>query len=143
MGIPEWIAETREVQLPGGSHFTVRGLGVGDIASLLRLHLEDMEEVRSLVMERMGAEISEKSIADLGLQVITRLPLVAATVIALAADDLEATERVTRFPLHIQFAALKHVAELTFQDVAGLKLMLTTATMTVSAALPLVAPSST
>lgn len=144
MAIADYVVVRKEISLPNGGSFSVRGLGVTECGSLVRLHLDEMEEVRAIVQAGFSttAGISDRAAASVGLELVQRVPVVVSTVIALAADELESASMVMTLPLYTQFAALKAVAELTFQDVAGLKLMLTTVLNAVRVALPRAEPSS-
>jgi len=136
MPIAEYTPAREEIFYPGGS-FAVRGLGVADIESLVRLHLTDMETIHAIVTQRVSPDgVTSADLTSIAVELIQRLPVLAATAIALAADELEHTPKVLQMPLHVQFVALKAIAELTFKDIAGLKLMIATTVTAVRAAQP-------
>lgn len=140
MPLSEYNPARTEVFFPGGS-FMVRGLAVSDLTVLTRLHLSDIESVREVILEKGANGLTPEVAMEMAIEVIQRAPLAAATAIALAADELDQAPKCLTMPLHIQFAALKAIGELTFEDVAGLKLMIATAVNAVRAALPRAEPS--
>lgn len=143
MALADYEPARVRIELPGGNHFNVRGLSVADIGSILRLHLEDMEVVREIVLDQVRGELTTGSAINVGFDFIQKCPSLAATVIAVAADELEHAPKVLALPVYVQFAALKTIAVLSFEDIAGLKRMVAMAVNAVREALPLAEPSLT
>ncbi len=124
MALADYQPARYEVFFPGGSFF-VRGLGVSDIGTLCRLHLADMEATIAIVQANPGLMYDPVVAQQFGFDLIQKIPGLAATIIAAAADEIEFAENARKLPLTAQFAALSAVAEMTFQDMAGLNFIWT------------------
>lgn len=140
MSLADFKPARAEIFFPGGS-FQVRGLGVSDIGTLCRLHLDQMETIAEAARANAGLMQDPVLLQQFGFDIVGKVPAVVATIIAISADELELAEAALKLPLVTQFAALRAIAELTFQDMAGLDFILTTGKTLLGLALPPVDPA--
>lgn len=118
MPLAGYQPEYRVIQIGTTNSFQVRGLGLNDVAVLVREHFPDLESLFELFgnLEQMDAQ----KMQPLVLSVVSNAPGFAANVIALAAGEGSA-EDAERLPFPIQVQALLDIGELTFNDVGGIK----------------------
>lgn len=118
MPLAGYQPEHRVIQIGTTNSFQVRGLGLNDVAVLVREHFPDLESLFELFgnLEQMDAQ----KMQPLVLSVVSNAPGFAANVIALAAGEGSA-EDAERLPFPIQVQALLDIGELTFNDVGGIK----------------------
>jgi hypothetical protein len=119
MPISDFKPGKETVPFLGGS-FDVRGLTVADLTSLAKIHMPEMELLTRAVAGRAG-ELTPDTARALGLELLQESPLLAANVIAHAADELDELQTVMKMPVYVQLAALEAIGRLTFRDVAGVK----------------------
>lgn len=112
MPIADFTPQSAEVPFQGGS-FTVRGLNMTDISVLMKLHLEDLV----LLTQRYQGMPEVQGLGPV-LELISGFPGLAANILALAADEDDATP-FGRLPFGLQALALQKVGDLTFEDFGG------------------------
>lgn len=118
MPLAGYQPEYRVIQIGTTNSFQVRGLGLNDVAVLVREHFPDLEALSDLFgnLDEMDAQ----KMQPLVLSLVSNAPGFVANVIALAAGEGSA-EDAERLPFPIQVQALLDIGELTFNDVGGIK----------------------
>lgn len=112
-----------EVPLPGlDETITVRGLSVNDLERIFQDHGEGLTELFRDWVASKGLTMPEP--AELINMLRQEVPDVLAAMIALANDDPDAAETVSRLPGVVQVSAAIEVLKLTFHSVAELKKIL-------------------
>lgn len=112
MALSDFVLPTKEVQLPGGGNFAVRGVSLQDIAVLLAQHGPTMEAF----YQRFSTD--QQSAMEVGMGLVKEAPALVAQIIAIAADEPDMASTVLRFSITVQQEALEAIAKLTF-DAAG------------------------
>lgn len=120
MALSDFKPETRTVSGRGYS-FDVRGLGMNDIASMMRTHMDDLENVFKLYEQHSGDEITTVALGRFALALVKDAPGLTAHAIALASDEPQAVENAARLPFMAQVSALKEIGQLTFVEIGGVK----------------------
>lgn len=118
MPLAGYQPEYRIIQIGTTNSFQVRGLGLNDVAVLVREHFPDLEALSDLFgnLDEMDAQ----KMQPLVLSLVSNAPGFAANVIALAAGEGDASD-AEKLPFPIQVQALLDIGELTFNDVGGIK----------------------
>jgi hypothetical protein len=120
MSLADYKPATEVVNLPGGVSFTVRGLSLDDVGSLMKNHLEDLDKLLRLFKERGTNELIADG-ASAAIRLVQGAPVFAAQMIAIASDEPGAVEQAGKLTVPVQIDAIKKVLKLTFQDAGGLK----------------------
>lgn len=130
MGLMSWAAPRKEVELPGGDSFFVRGLCLEDITKLWGIYGEELFDIFN-GMETFASNKDEKeALLQAGLvawisRLVTEFPDVVSTVIAVVSDvdaDLDAVvAQVKLLPVATQVDALNAVYQLSVTEVGGSK----------------------
>ena len=116
MALKDFVLPTEEVQLPDGSTFAVRGLSLEDITTLISKHGPVLEQ-----FFRRYADNQDANPMEVGMGLIEQAPALVAQIIAIAADEPDAADRVRKFPLTVQQDALEKLGKLTFDASGGPK----------------------
>jgi hypothetical protein len=134
----------RKVISAYGQSFSVRGVGLDIISKLLTGG--SRTEIDAVVADFSRAVKSDEAGDDAGVEsslmnFATKLPALAARLIAMCADEPDAVEVVEKLPLAVQTEALLAIFWLTFDGeeslknfVSGLKKLLSSMTKAVEAA---------
>lgn len=134
MGLKHITFATSVVEFPGGD-ITVRGLNLDDIIILIQLHRGPLDVLFNSIVDKAkkakGEPGSEFEVEELGLQLlplISQAPVVAAQIIACAADEPgpDGLKIAKKLPLPVQVDALEKILALTFQTIGGPKKLLET-----------------
>lgn len=108
----------------------VRGLSFIDISTLVNRHRADMEKLFTIYKEFTSKEgaslVGDALIMRYGFELINEAPGILAHVIALAADEPDRVQQVSKLPATSQIDALVAIARLTIEDFGGLKKMVAT-----------------
>lgn len=120
MGLKDLLLPEKEIKVPGGGSFTIRGLNIRDITFLVRQHSGEIET--------LFAKFSNDAdnIGEVGMSLLETAPDIAAEVIALAAGERDAVDVVKNLPFPVQVEALEGVAFLTFDAEGGPKKVIET-----------------
>lgn len=105
----------------GDFSFRVRGLGFEDVASLVNLHLSDVEAGYALFERARTSIVSDAGYEALAMTLVRGAPGLVAEVISYAADDSDNAAHYSTVPFSVTVLALEKVLRLTLQDVGGLK----------------------
>lgn len=117
MGLRDMKLPSSTVEVPGCGSFAVRGLSVTEIEGLMNEHGAEMRAAfDALTTRKDNAEIAS-TVSTL----VTKMPRLAAHVIAVAADDPEGVEFASRLPILAQLKAIDVIGGLTFGVEGGLK----------------------
>lgn len=118
MALAGYQPETRVIRIDSKASFEVRGLGLNDVAVLIRTHFPDIDALFDLFS---GVEdMTVEQLKPLALTLTTNAPGFVANVIALAAGEGDASD-AERLPASVQLQALFDIGELTFTEVGGVK----------------------
>lgn len=112
--------EYAEVDLPNGKSFSVRGISLLDASTLINAHGDEVQAFFMKYATDRGA-IKDQGVADVGLALLNTAPVLAAEVIAIAADAPDQATKVQKFPLGVQMEALEKIAKLSFDSEGGPK----------------------
>lgn len=129
MALSNYTIPRTAVELGDGNSMSVRGLNLEDVSFLVQIHQGDVD---NLVAAFRGATKGAKTAEAIAGEVqangdkmvfalIQQFPLLAANIIATAADEPEAWDTATKLPVPKQVEALIAVAKHTFEDVDGFK----------------------
>lgn len=111
-----------------GGEIDVRGLSYPDLAQLVETHRDSATELYERFTGIRKDAITAEEAGSIALEVVTKMPAVAAHIVALAADVPEDFEIVLRLPLDVLASALETTALLSFAMEGGLKNFLETVT---------------
>lgn len=106
----------RVIQLSGDNSFEVRGLSLNDVAVLLREHFPDLDVLVEMFQD--FENVTRDQLNPLILAMVSQAPGFVANVIALAADEGDASD-AEKLPGPVQVKALLDIGELTFTEVGG------------------------
>jgi len=121
MSLAEFQPETLTVKTKKTS-FEVRGLSIMDCASLLRVHMDDLEHLFDMYeQEANGISFGNLAMAKYATRLIADAPGLVAHMIALASDEPDQLNNAARLPMIAQIDALKKIGTLTFEEVGGVK----------------------
>ncbi len=120
MPLSDYVIPTRKIILPGDGSFFVRGMSLEDISFITSRHLHQLVELFEKIKQEVpeGKDKKPEDINQIIRTAITTAPEAVATIIALAADEPEQTEMVSRLPVSIQTEAIMAVVEMTFESEA-------------------------
>lgn len=129
MGLKSYTTPRTTIQLDPSNSIAVRGLNLEDISFLVQVHKGDVDAVVEAFKGRVGTDATPdgvtKAVQEQGeamlLNLLQQFPLLAANVIAVAADEVDAWENAGALPLPKQVEAIFAIAKLTFEDVDGFK----------------------
>lgn len=108
--------------------FSVRALGLTDIASLIEVHLHDLDQLFSRIA--VGGDVFAPDVGDSIIYTLVEdAPIIVAQIIALAADEPAAIEAAGKLPAPVQLDTLIKVFNLTFTDYGGPKKFIETVMM--------------
>lgn len=124
MGLADYQPEVRVITLKGGS-FTVKGLSLVEVTALIRTHLPDVEALLDLATNVLDGktDLSEDDIGLLSVTLAEQAPGLVANLIALSSgeSDEAAVQNAYKLPFPVQVKVLMDIAELTFNEVGGIK----------------------
>ncbi len=113
--------QTKKIEFSGGD-MTVRGLNFPDLTVLVQTHREAAQELYDRFTGlRKDDAITTDDIGSIAMDLVSTVPAVVAHVIAIAADEPESFDLVTRLPFDVQATALEEIASLTFAMEGGAK----------------------
>lgn len=102
----------------GNNSIQVRGISVNDITILIQTFgFKTLDDAVKEFTEKNSDENSEFDLMDL----LTKFPLAAAHLIALAADSSDQAGLVARMPAPAQIQCLEAIYKLTIQETGGLE----------------------
>lgn len=119
MALATYVPVSHEHTLRDGSVISVTGLSLNHIARLINHHFEDIEALFDLFQNLDRTHNGDLGSIVAGL--ISDAPGFVANVIALAANEPEAAPQAEKLPFPLQLTLLTQIAELTFEDVGGVK----------------------
>lgn len=125
MALADYQPESRVISFNGGS-FTVKGLSLNDVTTLIRYHLPDLEAIFALGSDVMGGktELTEDDLTRLAVAFAEQAPGFVANLIALAAGESNnpaAIDAAYKLSAPLQVQTLVAIADLTFAEVGGVK----------------------
>jgi hypothetical protein len=105
----------------GTEGFSVRGLNLNDAALLMAAHAQPLMNLYADFEKIVGdAERDHTALARIVMKLILELPVVAADIVAVAADEPDARDNVKALPFPVQVQALTEIMRLTFEAGGGL-----------------------
>lgn len=124
MGLADYKPLTRDFVLKGGS-FSVEGLSLEMLSSLVRTHLSDLERLFELTgsVLKGKTEIDESNLEEVALVLAKELPALVSSVIAHASGDTSeaAVAAAAKLPFPVQVDVITAIGSLTFEEVGGIK----------------------
>lgn len=124
MSLSDFQVPTESVKIPGGASFSVRGLSLDDISSLVQRYRPALQSIYE-EFEQQG-DFTLESTASLVEGMIASFPGFVAYAIALASDEPEQAELARKLPMSVQVEAVEHIGRLTFVAEGGPKKVLAT-----------------
>ncbi len=113
--------QKKTIKFTGGD-ITVRGLAFTDIAQLVETNRDAATELyERFTGIRAQDAITATEAGSIAQEVVTKMPAIAANVVALAADVPTQFETVALLPIDVLVAALEATALLTFAMEGGAK----------------------
>lgn len=106
------------IKIDETNSFEVRGLGLNDVAVLIREHFPDLEALVALFGN--VEELEFDRLMPLLQSLISNAPGFVANVIALAAGEGDASD-AEKLPTSVQLEALFEIGNLTFTEVGSVK----------------------
>lgn len=117
-----------EVAVAADSSFAVRGLSTSDIEHLVRQHGGELRKLFDEFVNGGGKSTELTELTPILKQLITRVPTLVVSVIALAADaDDEDRAMIPKLSISTQITALTAIAGLTLSVEGDLKKAMETA----------------
>lgn len=110
MSLKDLRLPSAEIEVPGGGKFTVRGLSTNELEDLYRKNKDAVVEIFD---NYMGSD-EEPNWGLVISDAMKLAPELISQVIAIAADEPEETETVSKFPPGLQLKALERIGALTF-----------------------------
>jgi len=120
MPISDYKPLTAEVTFKGGS-LSVRGLVLEDVATLLRLHLTDLDKIIEMFESGPPTDLEYMEYAKYAVKIAREAPGLVANTIALACDDGDNVDDYRKLSMPIMITAIKAIAGLTFEEAGGPK----------------------
>lgn len=115
-----YVAPTISIPLGGENQpLPVRGLGLQEIAILIREHMPDLEGIVEMVMAT--EDWRDLNLGPLAGSLVSQAPGLAANIIALSAGEPDFAADVMTMPIGVQAKLLNAISQLTFEDVGGIK----------------------
>lgn len=135
MALADFIAERRDVIVNGKVLFSVEGLSLDTLASLVHTHMPDLEYVFDIIVHGEKAnETFQQQITRVAVGLAKQSPGLIANIIALCSGemtrdgseagrqaDAKLIELARRLPFPAQVAALEHIGAMTFEEAGGVK----------------------
>lgn len=122
MNFADYAIPTETVETPNGS-WAVRGLGLEDIAFLVRQHGPILRELYSQMAE---GKFDVEDVSGVIDRVLTQAPQLAALIIAAGGDAPEHAAKAAKLSISVQTDALEKIFRLTFNQEGGAKKVLET-----------------
>jgi len=120
MGLSDYTPARQQVEV-GRATLDFRGLGLDDFRVLIEAHFPDLEGLAELYTEATGNRFSMSAMQDLAMTLVSRAPVVAAHIIALAADEPAMIDKARSITAAGQLMCLMAILNLTCADVGGPK----------------------
>lgn len=117
-GLTRGVIKTREIALPDGGSFTVRGLSLPDIMQIYSRHTGELGAwFEKLTLADDGAAVQQQS-ASIAQSLTTTAPILASEVIAFGSGsgDDETIAIASELPISAQIEALQAIGDLTFSE---------------------------
>jgi hypothetical protein len=114
MSLRNYQAPRRDVPLPDGSTFSVRGLTFLDLSKLVMSHRDEFVAAGKIITA------NKDDMGTLALVLAQTLPGLIASAVAAAADEPDLTGVIESLPLPVQLDAILAVGELTVLDANSL-----------------------
>jgi hypothetical protein len=96
---------------------TVRGLTFPDIVFLAKNHSADLWAVLNQI--KIDGSASNEQIKELAFDLLPKLPVLAAAIIACGCDESDKTDFAMRLPAGVQIEALAAIGVMTFAVEGG------------------------
>lgn len=118
MSLASYEPERKKIEFKGGS-FTVRGLSTEDIAILLQEHFQDFDAIMDSWGNHKQNVFTKDALQDFAINLVKDVPILAAKIIALAAEEPDQVEKVRKLSFPIMLEALLTSFQLCFEEVGG------------------------
>lgn len=125
--LSEVIVKTERVVVDGegddANWIEVRGVSLADILLMLKIYTEDMEALFAEFLESRtpGSTIGMNTFTNLAGTALERFPHLIYKIIAVASDEPDSTDAVSKLRVPVQFFALTKILELSITSEIELK----------------------
>jgi hypothetical protein len=117
MALADYQPEREQIFHKQSLLVSVRGLCLEDLSVLVRGNLAELQQLYAAIKQPDQYQIDDLLI----MKLINQAPLMAAKIIALAADEPAGEEAASRLTVPLQVNILSAIARLTFEDIGGPK----------------------
>lgn len=118
MALFDYEIPKRDVQLPGGNSFAVRGFSLEDITMLIDEQGPVIQQFFDRYSSNGQFRADASPVAAL-MDLTKQAPGLTASIISRAADEPGTEAKIRKLPVGVQIDALQKVAELTFEASGG------------------------
>lgn len=118
MSFANYKPATEAVKFAGGQA-AVRGLNTEDISDLIRIHLDDMENLFSLFQDASANVAANQQSKAIVIKLIKDAPHLAAQIVAMAAGEPDSYDAIRSLPFPTMVDAIEKIGRLTFEEVGG------------------------
>lgn len=108
MSFKDLVIDTRKIPVGQGKTVELRPLNTTDVICLIN----EFEEITALLFEGVDFKNMDMTAKEL----IARAPAIAYLAIAMAADEPESAEMVSKLPLPVQIDLLRNLYDMTFPE---------------------------
>ena len=116
MSLADIQQESHTVKV-GEASFTVTGLSLNGLSTLVKNHIDELEQVLDL----FDGDVTTEQFGSTALKLVNEAPGLAANIIAVASGEPQYAHLVSRLPFPVQIEALEAIGRMTFQEVGGVK----------------------
>lgn len=122
MGLAGYTPARRTISVNADLSFRVRALTLTDIAAIIEKDLTGLDALFSRHATQMqNVFANQDADNNLILILVKDAPQIAGHLIALAADEPNATEEASKLPVPVMLQAIIDICDITFTDYGGPK----------------------
>lgn len=116
----KFTPKVKRIEFAEDNFIEVRGLGLADVSQLVDVHAQTAVEIFNKFTGRDSEAFTVDDMATVAQQLLIKFPGVVAHTIALAADEPNQIDVISKLPVGAQVEALETIGQLTFEMQGGL-----------------------
>jgi hypothetical protein len=120
MSLRSYRPATYALHVAGSDPIRLRGITVADLSMLYNAYSDDFAALFAAFTSVKEKATDRAGMNFLALELVQRLPDLAAALIACAADEPDAKDAAASLPFPAQVTALTEIARMTFEASGGL-----------------------